>query len=376
MKPFALRLLVAVLLAVILGLLALLALPRPGVRITALRPVDTPASAVEAPDIPPRVRLATYNLEHFYDGYRDGVDRTPEAAGRQVAGAAAIIASVDPDILMLQEIENPAMLQKLNEALPIPYPYAYITRYIPSRGAPDTINDAMLSRLNPREVRQISFHKLPHGRRPSRGALAARFSLAPGRDLLVYDMHLKSNYGKSHRNIAQRSIALHLLAADAAAERYRTAEWADLSVVLVGDTNVDPDVEEFADDPSLHALAGGYTDLWLGRPIEERTTIPTRHPGPDGDTNLVFRPAAFDRIFASKDLTTPAPPPPECDASVTALVDHAGELFPLLPAPRYAISAPVALPRGCATNDNRLQPGFGGHVTDHYLVYADITPAN
>lgn len=375
MKPFSIRLLVAILLAAILGLLALLAIPRPGVRIAVLQPLKTPPSAVAAPDIPPRVRVATYNLEHFYDGHRDGVDRTPEVAARQVAGAAAIVASADPDVLMLQEIENADMVRQLNAALPIPYPYAYITRYISSFGAPDTLNDAMLSRLEPREVRQIAFHKLPHGRRPPRGALAARFSLAPGRDLLVYDMHLKSNYGKGPRNIAQRSIALHLLAADAEAERYRTADWAELSVVLLGDTNVDPDVEEFADDPSLLALAGGYTDLWLGRPIEERTTIPTRQAGPNGDTNLVFRPAAFDRIFASKDLTTPAPPPPELDESVAALVDHYGELYPILPAPRYAISAPVAIPRGCATNDNLIQPGFGGHVSDHYLAYADITPA-
>ena len=380
MKPFPSRLPYALALVAILVLAALLAYPRPGVRVATLKPLSLPMDdqgprpATNA--LPPRIRVATYNLEHYTDGRYDGVLRTAEVAARQTAGAAEIIAEANPDILVLEEIENPAALRALNAALPIPYPYAYITRYLTSSSIPDRLNEALLSRIPPAEVRQLGFHRLPRHRRPTRGALAARFSLAPGRDLLVYGVHLKSNFGDPPRNIAQRSIALHLLAADAEAERYASYPRAALSVLILGDTNVDPENEQFAADPSFAALAGGYTDLWLGVPLPARTTIPTRHAGPNGDTNLVFPPSAFDRIFASKDLTSPpapyAPPPnlppPAPDDPAAA------NRFPHAPPPSYAISLPVSIQRGCATHDNLLQPGMGGHVSDHYLAYADITP--
>ena len=360
--------LLAILLAIaILIILYLLLHPAPGLRITTLRHLDIPGSAPSATPAPlpadATLRIATYNIENFTDARRDGPLRTPALAAAQAAGAASVIAEADPDILLLQEIENPAALALLNAALPAPYPYAYITRYRASDLSAVRINEALLSRIPPSEVRQISFNRLPDGRRPTRGALSVRVPLAAGRDLLLYAIHLKSNYGIPPRNVAQRTIALHLLAADAAAERYRTSDHAALSVLMLGDTNVDPDTPEFASDPSLDALAGGYSDLWRGRPIDERTTLPTRHAGPDGDTNLVFRPAAFDRVFASRDLVTPPPyPDPALD--------------PLLPpAPAYSVTPPRAIQRGCATNDNTLLPGQPPHISDHYLVYLDLLPS-
>ncbi|MBQ9344657.1 MAG: endonuclease/exonuclease/phosphatase family protein [Kiritimatiellae bacterium] len=376
------------LLVALLLILFLLTRPQPGVQVTILSPLAVPRDA--APAVSPSatsLRIATYNLENYTDGDFDAPARTPAAVAAQTADAAAIIARADPDILFLQEIENAAALRRLNAALPAPYPYAYITRYRTGNNLPVRINEALLSRVAPVEVRQLSFNRLPSGARPARGALAARFALAPGRDLLAYGMHLKSNFGIPYRNIAQRTVALHLLAADAAAERFLVSDRADLSVLLLGDTNVDPDAAEFAADPSLDALVGGYVDLWRGRPLPERTTLPTRQAGPDGDTNLVFRPAAFDRIFASRDLAEdpaspaarpplpPLPLPPDAAADLLAAAAATPLAFPYAPAPRYRVSPPVALPLGCATNDNLLVPGYGGHVSDHYLVYLDLSPA-
>jgi hypothetical protein len=64
--------------------------------------------------------------------------------------------------------------------------------------------------------------------------------------------------------------------------------------------NVDPASEAFADDRSLEPLRG-WIDLWAGRPLHERATLPTRY----GEPALQFPPRAFDRFIVSPDLETP-----------------------------------------------------------------------
>lgn len=342
---------VLVLLFVIALLLILLSRPRYGLRVADLRPAWRPPVSAPATPIthPPTLRVATYNLEHFTDARRDGPDRTPAVLNLHATGAASSLVEANPDIAVFQEVENAAALRALNSRLPTPYPFAYVTAFRHGSGRPDTLNHALLSRIPPSIVRQISFTRLLPSLYATRGALAATFPLSPTLDLLVYDLHLKSNFGDAPAVHAQRQIALHVLAADAASQTAQALLGGKtLLVLLLGDTNTDPDSPAFADDPSLSPLAGSYLDLWRGVPLPDRTTIPTRLAGPEGDPALVFPPSAFDRVFASRNFLSPESP--------------------------YRPSQPVAVQRGCATHDNSLQPGFGGHVTDHYLVYVDLLP--
>ena len=339
--PTAHRALYALALSFSAILLALLALPRPGVRVAELRPAAAPDSPSIPFPAPNRIRVASYNLEHFTDARRDGPERSPEIFAAHVRGAAAIVSEADPDVLLLQEIENARALLALNAALPKPFDFAYVSDLRNSSGPRDKLNLALLSRLPPARVRQLGFHALEGAGRPTRGALSAAFDFADGSSLLVYNVHLKSNFGDAPRNQAQRAVALHLVAADSVSESFRNVP-RPTSVLVLGDTNVDPDSDQFASDPSLEPLAGSFLDLWRGRPIDERTTIATRHPG---DTNLVFPPAAFDRVFASKNLAGSGP---------------------------WFVSPPQAVQKGSATRDNTLQPGVGGHVSDHYLVFVDL----
>jgi len=209
----------------------------------------------------------------------------------------------------------------------------------------EKLNLGMLSRLEPSIVRQLGFYNLAGAGRPSRGSLAAEFRLGNDSRLLVYGIHLKSNYGEAPRNRAKRARALHQIADDAVARKYQNHR-ARTSVIILGDTNVDPDTPAFADDPSLQPLGGGYADLWIGRPLEERTTIPTREAGEFGDPNMVFPPSAFDRVFVSLDLTD----------------GHS----------RWAAQPPETLQKGVNTENNLALPGVDGHITDHHLVYIDL----
>ncbi|MBR6021007.1 MAG: endonuclease/exonuclease/phosphatase family protein [Kiritimatiellae bacterium] len=328
-----------------------------GIRIRPLRPLDTPLPPPSDRPADAPLRVATYNIEHFTDAIGDGPERTPEAFAAQAAGAAAIVAAANPDILLVEEIENERALLALNDALPTPYPHACVTVFRTRDGTRDTLNHAVLSRVPILEARELSFTRYPKPGTPARGSLAVRVALSPAHQLLLYSLHLKSNFGETPRNRAQRGIALHVLAADALNQRLALAtpppEAPDappvaLSVLLLGDTNVDPGIPEFADDPSLAPLAGEYVDLIAAMPPPDRpVTLPTRLPG---NPDFVFRPAAFDRVFASRDL--------------------AGETS------GWRASPPSVVADGCATGDNTLAPGIGGHVSDHYLVYLDLSPAS
>jgi hypothetical protein len=102
---------------------------------------------------------------------------------------------------------------------------------------------------------------------------------------------------------------------------------------------VDPDQEQFATDPSFSSLSG-WVDLWRGRPVEERITLPTRV----GDPTLLFPPATFDRFFVSASLQEPP----------------------------WVAGRPYVLQQGVDTNNVLSLPGENGHVSDHYPVYLDI----
>ena len=341
-----LRPLYALLLVVAALLLWLLAQPRPGLRVSRLSPVLAPEPGSPPPAVPGRLRVATYNLEHFTDGRNDGPDRTPDVLLAHARDAAAIIAEADPDVLLLQEVENGRALEYLNARLERPYDHVYVSQLRQTSGENERLNLALFSRLPPRRVRQLGFYNLGGRTRPARGALAAEFDLGGDEKLLVYNIHLKSNFGDAPRNQAQRALALHQIAADAVGETYRHVLSTNTTYALIlGDTNVDPETEQFSDDPSLTPLAGAYDDLWLGRPLEERTTIPTRSPGETGDPLLVFPPSAFDRVFASKNLDGQAP---------------------------WRATPPQAIQKGTDTANNLTPPGVNGHVSDHFLVYVDL----
>jgi len=103
--------------------------------------------------------------------------------------------------------------------------------------------------------------------------------------------------------------------------------------------NVDPDAPEFEGDDSLVAF-NEWTDLWSGRSIEERTTLPTRL-----EKGKKYPPVAFDRFLVSKSLTRE---------------------------PWIAGSA-VVLKEGVYLEDATVHPGTRkGHVSDHYPIYVDI----
>lgn len=285
-----------------------------------------------------RLRVAAYNIENFTDAEGDGDDRTAENMKSQARGAAANLDEIGADVVLVIEIENAAALRALNEALARPYPAGYITHL--GEGAPDEqkLNIAALSRVPLADLREIDFGPLTGAGRPTRGVMRVQVDLGAQRRLAVYAVHLKSNYGYRPRNMYKRRHALQLVMQDAKALRESdpAVTW---EMVVIGDMNVDPELPEFSGDWSLTPLRG-WKDVWRGRPLHERTTIPTRY----GDPAMEFPPACFDRIYVGADLTN----------------------FP------WRVGEPGVVQKGVQTRNVKALPGQEGHVSDHYPVYVDL----
>jgi len=288
-----------------------------------------------------RLRVCSYNIQDFTDGLDDEA-RTPEHAARHAELAARIIRQIDPDVLILQEVENGEMLMMLNRLLDDRYSQVFITQFGLGRkdNRADKLNIGVMSRLSLHNVREVDFIPI-HGysRRPPRGFVCFAVDLGPDRRLLVYGVHLKSNFGDKARNGALRRKALAYVRADADRLPQAHPEW-QWEVLVAGDMNVDPEQLEFADDPTLTPFAD-WVDLWRGRPLAERMTLPTRY----GDPALEFPPATFDRFIAS----------------------------PELQAAPWVADPPQTLAAGVETNDVKILPGQNDiHVSDHYPIYLDI----
>jgi endonuclease/exonuclease/phosphatase family metal-dependent hydrolase len=284
-----------------------------------------------------RVRVAFYNIENFNDAEGDGPERTRALAEEQARGAAALIEEIAPDILVLSELENETALALLNQALTRPYPFGWVTKLGDGTTDRPKLNFGLLSRLKPVDLLELDFGPLQGRGRPTRGSLRATFDLGDNHRLVVYGVHLKSNYGHRPRNIAQRKHALRIVASDAQALAADTSvRWEK---VLVGDMNVDPEAREFEGDASLSPLRG-WSDLWRGRPLQDRITVPTRYGIPDRE----FPPVTFDRIFAAGDATN-AP---------------------------WRVGEAGVLQQGVHTKVATTLPGVDGHISDHYPIWVDL----
>ncbi len=286
------------------------------------------------------LRVASYNLENYTDGNSDGRFRTADSLQKQTAGAASLIDEIDPDILILQEIENGPALSLLNQTLEKPFPCGYITRFENAHGQVNNLNIAVLSRHPVSEAAEIDFKTLGGPARPTRGLLRLVLQLDEETHLLLYGVHLKSNWGRDRsKNSAKRYHGLALLREDEQAlfRQYPQRTW---ETMVVGDMNVDPAALSFQDDQSLQPLADMESVL-LSLPEPLRITVPRRRGEPRYDHPSV----TFDHLFVTEELRQK---------------------------PWFVVSKGV-LQKGVNTNDNRAYPGSDGqHISDHYPIYADV----
>jgi endonuclease/exonuclease/phosphatase family metal-dependent hydrolase len=239
--------------------------------------------------------IATWNLEWYPD--RDQSAAPSNIAAANIEKISAVIAEMSPDIFCAQEIKDPEAFSGMMEALG--YSVQFISEF---RGAQEI---AIASKFDADLVGQEEFQKAEAT--PPRGMVFALFRLADY-DLLVYSLHLKSNFGgivetTPQREESARQIVDHV-------QRLKKEESLDASrlvVILAGDFNTDPFRPDWKEDRTLRILeAAGFQSTFSGQSAEYCVTWLSdgRYPDATFDHILIQSPKAIQVAPSSTWETT------------------------------------------------------------------------
>ncbi len=247
--------------------------------------------AQETPPATKPLKIAFWNVEWFPGGHPNP---TNVEAVAQIALAIPAMAKLDADIIGMEEILNwDAAAISLAKT-----PGANVqvaSGFLDETGAATAQQLVIASRL-PAIGAWWELWKSGRGVTPKRGFAFAAYQPAPGRVLLVYCVHLKSNRGELRENLPMREESSRQLLAHAAAMENAYASLGTVSVVIGGDFNTSLDDPKFRMEQTLALLTkSGFQSAWQDVPFKDRVTLPSTP-----SNNPKFPPwpdACFDHVF-------------------------------------------------------------------------------
>jgi endonuclease/exonuclease/phosphatase family metal-dependent hydrolase len=308
--------------------------------------------ALAAPVLAAPIRVTTWNLEWFPNG--SPKELAVSEQDKRIAAAAAVLRSLNPDIILLQEVRDYDVCARLANAIaPRTYQVAICSAFRePFTSGLGKQQVAILAK-HPAQAAWSESWKAMDGVDPPRGFAFAWFKIG-GTDVGVYAVHLKSNLimksdktVEARKNIRKREVAIAQLLnhiRDVIAPKMPMVK----SFVVGGDFNTNVDQPDFAQEKTLATLtAAGFRNSVEGSPLLQRITHPRSGPYPD---------ATFDYLFGSnlipaKPLITPSKAsdhyPVTCDFSLggsyaqATPVPAAHTTAPAAPAPNITVPAPT-----------------------------------
>ena len=262
------------------GLTVLLAL------LEVTRTLSFAAAAAATPSVAPgrSLTVAFWNIQWF-PGQRPNASANDKR--RQINAVHSQIRSFDPDILGMEEVRDFAKaglaVQPLRD-----FKVDVCANFPPREGQTETQEVAITSRL-PASSAWAEQWRAAGAVTPPRGFAFAAYEVDPGRWLLVYCVHLKSNLGDLNQNIAIRQESTRQLLVHMADMEKAYGKLGALGWIVGGDFNTSLDDPRFAKEKTLRDLLNaGLLWCWQNVPASARMTLP---PGRD------FPAACFDHIF-------------------------------------------------------------------------------
>ncbi len=254
------------------------------------------------------VVVGTWNGKWFPSG-RAEHRASPAVEAETVAAAGRMIrsglAKIDPSgtndlILCFNEIRGPkaandlcAAIGRTNLAVAVISGYRRRDRF-------DQQQDVIMTTL-PVRTANWSLWRRPKHIFPPRGYAHAVIELAPGREVSVYAVHLKSNYGATtdairRENRLKRAHSVEqLIAQEPKAPR----------VIIAGDFNADCWRKEYAEETIFPALRkAGYENPLERLPASTRATYPNRR---NGDSVLDYVMVRGLRVLSDPAIQPSAP---------------------------------------------------------------------
>ena len=248
------------------------------------------------------VRCTTWNLEWFPNG--SAKERPAAQQEQRIKEAADVLRPINPDIILLQEVRDYDVCERLGEAIaPGVYHVAICSAFKePFQRGLGKQQVAILSKYQAQAAWAEPWKSM-NGVDPPRGFAFAWFKIG-NENIGVYSVHLKSNLitrgdmaTETAKNIQKREVAVTQLIAHVPGV-IETTKLAIKGIVIGGDFNTNHDQDMFAEEKTLDSLIGaGYQNGFEDLPLSQRVTHPANHGYPD---------ATFDYLF-TRDLKASQP---------------------------------------------------------------------
>jgi len=224
----------------------------------------------------------TWNMEYFPSRGPSDASQAPS----RILAVQKILKTINPDILLLQEISDWKSAQAAVANLDAVKVHV-VTSF---RGSRQQLAIASRFLQDSSWYEAFKFYD-GEQRGPPRGFAFVVLRPPDGSYLLIYNVHFKSNRGDKDKNVRAREEAARQLVSHIAEYRVAYALKGKVSVIVGGDFNTLQDDPAYAQEQTIPLLkAAGLSWCWEGVPREQRTTWPAQGG---------FKDATFDHFFSS-----------------------------------------------------------------------------
>ena len=229
-------------------------------------------------------RITTWNLEWFPNGHAK--EAPPAEQEKRVRAAADVLRTLNPDIILLQEVRDYDTAFRLGEAIkPGAYQVAICSAFKEPFQAGLGRQQVVILAKEPAQAAWAEPWKSMQGVDPPRGFAFAWFKIK-GADIGVYCVHLKSNLimrgdkaAEEKKNIRKREVAAQQILAHAQSVVARAMPMVQ-SIIVGGDFNTNTD--EFAAETTFAKFEeSGFSNCMDEIPRLLRVTHPGGHGYPD-----------------------------------------------------------------------------------------------
>jgi endonuclease/exonuclease/phosphatase family metal-dependent hydrolase len=236
------------------------------------------------------LKITAWNLQWFPGKTPSG--GTPAENAAHIAAVISELKAIDADILLLQEIRDPAALQEIVKAIP-EYSLDIVSDF---RG---NLEVAILTRAPAKATEGFmqAFEEREEAN-PPRGFAYATVMLTDESVLVVYSVRLKSNSGGIEETTPKREESARQLIAhcNGLKERFEK-EGKEFFAVIGGDFNSDPTNEKWAEDDTLSMMQdAGFR--WAGQGVDHKELISWltdgRYPDAVFDHMIVMAPEGYE----------------------------------------------------------------------------------
>jgi endonuclease/exonuclease/phosphatase (EEP) superfamily protein YafD len=255
--------------------------------LVTVRHLSAQSSSPPSPPSPPSapaICVAFWNIQWFPGRHPDA---SPIAEQRQITAVQRDMRMIDADVIGIEEARDFSKAAIAVASRP-GFKVDVCSNFPPREDQNVAQQVAIASRLTPMSA-WAEMWKHNGALLPPRGFAFAVYQFGPGRLLLVYAVHLKSNRGEIAEDIAIRQESMRQLNAHMEAMNRAYGRLGLITWIIGGDFNTSLDDPRFQRETTARRLIGaGFSWCWQNVPQSERVTLP-----PD----KFFPAACFDHIF-------------------------------------------------------------------------------